>query len=99
MTSDHFAVRVVVCTLAIATVIGICLTGYLATTGTAIPDQLDRLITLMAGGLLGILSRTSSAGGQNEPPQQVQVVNEGPAEAVPVAENPAPVAGAVKKAR
>lgn len=60
MSSDNFAVRVVVCTLSVATVVGIGLIGYLATTGTTIPDQLDRLITLMAGGLLGILSRTSS---------------------------------------
>lgn len=81
MTSDHFAVRVVVVTLAVATLVGLCLTGYLSATEKAIPDQLDRLITLMAGGLLGILSRTSSG------TTDVQVVNE-PENAVPVNDNP-----------
>ena len=81
MTSDHFAVRVVVVTIAAGAIIGLVAVGYLATTGTTIPDQLDRLVTLFAGALIGVLARTSSV----DDTQQVQVMNE-PAEPIPVEE-------------
>jgi hypothetical protein len=85
-SSDGFAIRVVVVTLAVATIFGMGLTGYLAVHDSAIPDQLDRLITLMAGGLLGILSRTSSGATETQP---VKVVNKDH-ERVPVDETPQP---------
>lgn len=78
-SSDSFAVHVVVVTIAAGAVIGLIVVGYLATTGTAIPDQLDRLVTLFAGALIGVLARTSSSSDA----QQVQVVNQ-PADPVPV---------------
>lgn len=85
MTSDHFAVRVVVVTIAAGALIGLAAVGYLATTGTTIPDQLDRLVTLFAGALIGVLARTSST----DDAQQVQVVNP-PADPVNVADAPVP---------
>lgn len=88
MSSDHFAVRVVVVTIAAGALLGLAAVGYLSTTGTAIPDQLDRLVTLFAGALIGVLARTSSStGGEGEAPTAVEVVND-PDAAVPVAETP-----------
>lgn len=72
MTSDHFAVRVIVATIALGSILGLGAVAYLAITGTAIPDQLDRLVTLFAGAVIGVLARTSST----DDTQQVQVVNE-----------------------
>lgn len=84
MTSDHWSVRVVVGTICVCAVLGVVAVSYLAITGTTIPDQLDRLITLFAGGVLGVLARTSSG---PDDPQAVEVVND-PADPVPV--DPAP---------
>jgi hypothetical protein len=90
MTSDHFAVRVIVATIAAGALMGVGIVGYLSITGTPIPDQLDRLVTLFAGAVIGVLARTSSStGGAGEAPTAVQVVND-PGEAVPVAETPKP---------
>lgn len=88
MTSDHFAVRVVVVTISAGAILGLVAVGYLATTGTAIPDQLDRLVTLFAGALIGVLARTSST----DDAQQVQVVNEAtdPVHVEDAAETPKP---------
>lgn len=69
MTSDNFAVRVVVVTLALGTLGSLASISYLAFTGTAIPDQLDRLAFLIAGAIVGTLARTSSGA------EQVEVVN------------------------
>lgn len=81
MSSDNFSVRVVVCVLGVGVLIGLVAMAYLSFTGTAIPDPLDRLTTLMAGALIGVLAKTSTAA------EQVQVVNE-PDQPVPV--EPAP---------
>lgn len=81
-SSDGFAVKIVVCTLAVIAVGGFASISYLAFTGTAIPDQLDRLIAGAVGALIGILAATRTG------TTDVQVVNEGPGEAVPVAESP-----------
>lgn len=86
-TSDSFAVRVVVVTLALISVGGAITLGALAFSEKAIPDQLDRLIAGAVGALVGLIAATRTGATETQP---VQVVNEGPAEAVPVAENPAP---------
>jgi hypothetical protein len=70
--TDRFTVRVVVCVLGIGVLGGLAALAYLAMTQTAIPDQLDRLITFLAGGLASVLATTRSSG---EEPQPVQVTN------------------------
>lgn len=82
MNTDRFNVRVVVVALAIGVLGGLAALSYLAFTGTVIPDQLDRLITFLAGGLTTVLVSTKS--GSTEDTQPVTVVNEGPAEAIPM---------------
>lgn len=81
MSTDRFNVRVVVVALAIGVLGGLAALSYLAFTGTAIPDQLDRLITFLAGGLTTVLVSTKSSPGDETTP--VTVVNEGAAEAIP----------------
>lgn len=44
-------------TISMAVLTGLWIEGYMAMTSTAIPDQFDRLINLLAGGLLGFLVR------------------------------------------
>lgn len=77
--TDRFTVRVVVCVLGIGVLGGLAALAWLAFTGTPIPDQLDRLITFLAGGLASVLATTRST----STPEQVVVANE--------AENPVPV--------
>lgn len=84
MTSDHWAIRAIVGTICVGTIISLAAVAYLAAMEVPIPDQLDRIATLFGAGLLAVLSRTSS----NGEPTPVQVVNEGEGEAVPVAETP-----------
>jgi hypothetical protein len=62
---------IVVITLAVGVVAGLGSMAYMAMTQTAIPDQFDRLVTFLAGGLTGILATTR--GGET---QAVEVVNE-----------------------
>lgn len=84
MTPDKFNVRVVVVALAIGVLGGLAALSYLAMTQTAIPDQLDRLITFLAGSLATVLVTTRT---HNDEPQQV-VVNNPPSDPVPVADVP-----------
>lgn len=69
--TDRFVVRVVVIALAVSVLAGLFGLMYLAITERAIPDQLDRLITFMAGGLVGLLVRTTSDDGPDGTPVQV----------------------------
>ena len=69
---------IVVVTLAVVVVLGEAAMAYLAFTGTAIPDQLDRIATLAIGALAAILATT-----RGTDPAPVQVMNE-PDEPVPV---------------
>lgn len=78
MNSDLFPVRVVVIALAFVVVGGLVAVVFLASTGTTIPDALDRLVFTALGSLGTILAKTSGAA-----PQDVQVVN-APADPVPV---------------
>lgn len=77
--TDQFPVRAVVVVL--GTVVVIAMTGivWLASTGTAIPDSLDRMGFAALGAIGALLARTSTGNG----PAQVEVVNE-PEDAVPV---------------
>lgn len=77
--TDHRIPFVVVITLSVGVLIGLGSMAFMAMTQTAIPDQFDRLVTFLAGGLAGILATTRGA----EEVQPVQVMNE-PADAVPV---------------
>jgi hypothetical protein len=81
VTSDHWAIRSIVSTICLGTIISLAAIAWLAIAKQPIPDQLDRIATLFGAGLLAVLSRTSSTG----EPQQVQVMN-APEEAVPVEE-------------
>lgn len=72
MSTDRLTVRVVVGTLALVVVGGVAVMALLATTHTAIPDQLDRLVSLCAGGLIALLAKTSTG----DDAQDVQVVND-----------------------
>lgn len=58
--TDRLTVRMVVAALAIAVITGICFMGYLSVIEKPIPDPLDRTITLLAGGLIAVLSSTRS---------------------------------------
>jgi hypothetical protein len=82
VNSDTFAVRVVVVVLGVGVLLGLGTMAILAVMETPIPDQLDRLVTLMGGALIGVLAKTSTTGA-DDPPQPVQVMNE-PDEGVPV---------------
>lgn len=79
MNSDNFAVRAVVCTLAIVTVGGFAAIAYLSSTQTPIPDQLDRLVAGAMGALIGILAATRTG------TAEVSVVNP-PGDPLPVEE-------------
>lgn len=76
--TDRFTVRVVVCVLGIGVIGGLAALAFLASTQTPIPDQLDRLITFLAGGLASVLATTRSPAqpGEAIPPQDVHVANE-----------------------
>jgi hypothetical protein len=80
VTSDHFAVRVVTGALAIAALSGIGLMGYMAASEIPIPDQFDRVVTLVVGALIALLSRTSSS----SDPQSVVGEDGGPVEVAEV---------------
>jgi hypothetical protein len=84
--SDRLVIRLVVVALAASVVGGVMWEGFLASTSTAIPDQFDRLVNLLAGGLIAILAQTRSS---NEPAQPVQVMNAAD-EAIPVDADPQP---------
>ena len=79
MNGHHIPVVVVV-TLALVVLGGLAFIGFLATTGTAIPDQLDRLVSTALGALGAILATTR--GGTDATP--VVVENRGREEAIPV---------------
>lgn len=57
-SSDDFAIKVVVITLAIISVGGFAAISYLSFTGTAVPDQLDRLVAGAIGALVALLAAT-----------------------------------------
>jgi hypothetical protein len=76
--TDRFPSRVVVVALAFVVTAGLGALVFLASTGTTIPDALDRLIFTALGSLGTILAKTSGA-----VPEPVQVMNE-PADPVPV---------------
>lgn len=71
--TDRLTVRVVVAALALGVLAGLALIGWLASTQTPIPDALDRLTNLLAGGLIGVLASTRTS---VDDPAPVQVVNE-----------------------
>ena len=77
MNADHFPTRVVVIALALVVVGGLGALVFLASTGTTIPDALDRLVFTALGSLGTILARPGSD------TQDVQVMNE-PEDAIPV---------------
>lgn len=54
---DHWLGLIAAITIALCVIIGLLVEGYMAITSTAIPDQFDRLVNLLAGGLLGFLAR------------------------------------------
>jgi hypothetical protein len=89
--TDRFTVRVVVLALAICVVIGVGGFLYLSSTQTPIPDQFDRLVTFLAGGLVGMLVRTGT-----DEPQPVVGEDGGPVE---VAEVPPEARRRVLRAR
>lgn len=76
MTTDTFPVRAVIIVLGLAGLIVVCGEVFLASTGTTIPDSLDRLGIFALGAIAGILSSTRGAA-------PVEVVND-PANPVPV---------------
>jgi hypothetical protein len=80
--SDSFAVKVVVCTLAIVTLGVVASVAFLSFTTTAIPDPLTRIGDVSLGALVGILAATRTSGAQ-----PVEVVNEAD-QPVPVDETP-----------
>lgn len=59
--TDRFTIRAVVLALAVGVIVGLGLMGWLASTQTPIPDSLDRLVFLLAGGLVGVLASTRSS--------------------------------------
>lgn len=76
--TDRFIVRAVTLTICLNTSLGVALVGYLASTGTVIPDQLDRLTTLFAGALIGFLVKTGVDRLASDPPPPstpVHIVN------------------------
>lgn len=75
--TDKFTVRVVVLALAIAVLGGLAALAYLSFTGTVIPDQLDRLVTFLAGAMTSVLVRTS-----HDEPVSVTGPEGGPVETV-----------------
>lgn len=79
--TDKFVVRAVTITICFNVTLGVALVGYLASTGTTIPDQLDRLTTLFAGALIGFLVKTGVD--HLAEAQDVNVVNE-PKDPIPV---------------
>lgn len=86
MSTDRFTIRTVVVTLAVVVVGGVAAMALLTAVHMAIPDQLDRVINLAAGGLIALLAKTSTA---SDPPQDVQVVNDS-GEPVPREQSPGP---------
>ena len=80
--TDRFTIRVVVFALAFAVLGGLAALAYLSFTGTMIPDQLDRLVTFLAGALTSVLATTRSTG---EDAQPVTVQNQ-PSDPIPVEE-------------
>ena len=64
-------------------ILGLC--GWYAGTGRDIPNLLLGALIANSGSALGSLSSVlNSTRSPNEPPQPVQVTNDGPGEAVPV---------------
>lgn len=80
--TDRATVRIVVAALATGVILGLVAMAYLAATQTPIPDPLDRLTNLLAGGLIGVLASTRSTA-DPEPPTPVVVENQ-PNDPVPV---------------
>lgn len=60
MTSDHFAVRVVIVALATSALVGVAVMGYLNIRQVPVQDPFDRLVTFLAGALAGVLAKTST---------------------------------------
>lgn len=71
--TDHRIPLIVVVTLSIGVLVGLASMAYMAMTQTAVPDQFDRLVTFLAGGMTGILATT-----RGNDPQAVVVENKGP---------------------
>jgi hypothetical protein len=60
MMTDKTTIRIVVGALALAVLAGLGIMGALALLDHPIPDQLDRLVTVLSGGLIGVLASTRS---------------------------------------
>lgn len=82
--TDRFTVRTVVVTLAACVAGGVATMAFLALTQTPVPDQFDRLVTLLAGGLIGMLVSTRSTGADGDAMPVVGPTG-GPVETVEVA--------------
>lgn len=81
--TDRFNVRVVVVALAVCVTTGLAIMGLLSFVEKPIPDQFDRLVTFLAGGLTAVL--VSTKGGSED--EATEVVIKQPAnEPVPVKE-------------
>jgi hypothetical protein len=84
VTGDQFPIRVVVLALGMVVVGGMLVIAYLATTQTAIPDSLDRLVFGALTAVTALLAKTSTTPAGGAP---VEIVNDN-ANPVPVAEQP-----------
>lgn len=81
MESDKFSVRAVVVVLGAVVLVVVLGEVWLASTGTSIPDSLDRLGFAALGAVGAMLAKTSTG------PADVVVQNE-PGQPVPVDDNP-----------
>lgn len=79
--TDKFNVRVVVVALAVCVILGLSFMGVLAFVEKSIPDQFDRLVTFLAGGLTAVLVSTKSGDDK-----QSVVIDQPASDPVPVKE-------------
>ena len=92
-TADRFTKRVIIWTVCIIAIMLSSTMCYLAVLAAGIPDQVDRLATLLIGALVGSLVKTGvdavlpsdTPRGTTADPMKTEVVNK-PADAIPVAE-------------
>lgn len=75
MNTDRLTIRTVVITLAGVVLGGVGSMVFLTAIHIPIPDQLDRVVSLALGGIVGLLAKTSSS---DTPPPIVNtpIVNE-----------------------
>lgn len=59
---------IIATTIAINVILGVMAMGYMAIMAIAIPDQFDRIITLMVGALIGFLTKAGVSHVVQPPP-------------------------------